>query len=233
MSISNNQIAHIATGIPQPMIVPDNELFRINTIGSYNLIESACKLGIKKIILASSITTYGISYAEGDVDYTYFPIDENHPTEPMDVYGLSKVCMERTAASFSRRFKNVDIYVLRIGAVITPEKYEEKFKAYCDKPEKWKAHGWSYTDARDLGMMCNLAVQADGLGFQVFNAVNDEITNENDTETFLRRVEPRTQIKTAIGKHEAPISNKKIKEMLKFEEEFGWRRVLGKETEEK
>lgn len=188
-------------------------------------------MGIKKIILASSITTYGISYAEGNVDYTYFPVDESHPTEPMDVYGLSKVCMERTAASFYRRFKNVDIYVLRIGAVITPDKYEEKFKDYCDSPEKWKSHGWSYTDARDLGMMCNLAVQTDGLGFQVFNAVNDELTNEDDAESFLKKMEPGTPIKSSMGKHEAPISNRKIKEMLKFDEEFGWRRVLGKAKE--
>ena len=41
-------VVHFA-GIPQPMRVPDNETFRINTIGSYNVIEAACKLGIKKV----------------------------------------------------------------------------------------------------------------------------------------------------------------------------------------
>jgi nucleoside-diphosphate-sugar epimerase len=43
------------------MRIPDCETFRINTMGSYNIIESACKLGIKKIVLASSITTYGVT----------------------------------------------------------------------------------------------------------------------------------------------------------------------------
>lgn len=41
-------VVHFA-GIPQPMRLPDNETFRINTMGSYNVIEAACKLGIKKV----------------------------------------------------------------------------------------------------------------------------------------------------------------------------------------
>lgn len=125
------------TGIPKPMLVPDNELFRTNVMGSYNIIESAAKLGIKKIILASSITTYGVTYAEGDVDYSYFPIDENHPTQPMDSYATSKLCMENIAASFAKRY-SIDVYVLRIGAVITPESFEDKFRSYLEHPEKWK-----------------------------------------------------------------------------------------------
>ena len=36
------------------MIVPDNETFRTNTISTYNVIEAACKLGVKKIMIASS-----------------------------------------------------------------------------------------------------------------------------------------------------------------------------------
>ena len=148
-----------SVGFPRPLIVPDNLTYSTNVLSSYNILESACKLGIKKIILASSITVctssstpppspislpntsfpglvltnvqiYGITYADGNVDYAYFPVDEDHPTTPMDVYATSKLVMETTAASFARRFPDVDIYCLRIGAVITPEMFEEKFKAY-------------------------------------------------------------------------------------------------------
>ena len=52
-------VVHFAA-IPRIMIVPDNELFRINVMGTYNVIEAATKLGIKKIIIASSETTYGV-----------------------------------------------------------------------------------------------------------------------------------------------------------------------------
>lgn len=211
------------------MRVPDNETFRINTMGSYNVIEAACKLGIKKIILASSITTYGVSYAEGDVPYPHFPLTEDSPTNPMDVYGMSKVCMERIAASFVLRFPGTDIYAIRIGAVIEPDQFEEKFRGYTQKPEEWKAHAWSYTDARDLGNMIECCLRTDGLGYQVFNAVNDEITNGEygSAEVFLRRMCPGTEITRKMGESEAPVCNAKMRQMLGFREEHGWRKELG------
>ncbi|KAF2015938.1 NAD-dependent epimerase/dehydratase-like protein [Aaosphaeria arxii CBS 175.79] len=228
-------VIHFA-GIPQPMLLPDNELFRINTMGSYNIIESACKLGIKKIILASSITTYGVSYAEGDVDYAYFPVDEDCPCTPMDSYATSKLCMERVAQSFALRY-GVDIYCYRIGAVIPPAAFQEKFRAYTEEPARWKPHAWSYTDALDLGNMCEAGLQKDGLGFQVFNAVNDEITNDaggevagqGDAEAFLKSVCPGTKFVRSMGKREAPVSNRKMKEMLGFKEQYPWRERYRKE----
>ncbi|KAH7077091.1 hypothetical protein FB567DRAFT_142020 [Paraphoma chrysanthemicola] len=223
-------VVHFA-GIPQPMRVPDNETFRINTMGSYNIIEAACKLGIKKIILASSVTTYGVTYAEGDVDFPHFPLTEDSPTEPMDVYATSKVCMEKIAHSFAKRFKGVDIYCLRISAVIEPEKHAQKFEAYLTRPKDFKVHIWSYTDARDLGNMVECCLKTDGLGFQVFNAVNDEITvdGEGTSEEWLRKACPRTEIMSKLGERDSPVSNKKMKEMVGFREEFPWRKVLGRE----
>ena len=46
-------VVHFAA-VPRILLKPDNETFRINTIGTYNVIEAAVKLGIKKIIIASS-----------------------------------------------------------------------------------------------------------------------------------------------------------------------------------
>jgi nucleoside-diphosphate-sugar epimerase len=42
------------------MLVPDSELFQANVRSTYNVIEAACKLGVKKILIASSETTYGV-----------------------------------------------------------------------------------------------------------------------------------------------------------------------------
>jgi nucleoside-diphosphate-sugar epimerase len=54
-------VVHFAA-VPRILIKPDNETFRVNTIGTYNVIEAAVKLGIKKIIIASSETTYGMLF---------------------------------------------------------------------------------------------------------------------------------------------------------------------------
>ncbi|KAJ9641944.1 hypothetical protein H2199_005159 [Coniosporium tulheliwenetii] len=194
-----------------------------NVTATYNVIEAACKLGVKKIIIASSETTYGVCFAQGDVDYHSFPLEEDYDTDPMDTYALSKLCGERCARGFARRF-GADIYALRIGNVIEPHEYERDFPTYVKVPSCRKRNAWSYIDARDLGQICDLCVKKDGLGFQVFNATNDTITTTVPTEEFLKKACPNTPITRKMGEWEAPLSNRKIREVLGFQEEHNWRK---------
>src|SRR6202042_2616815 len=166
-------VVHFAA-IPRVLIEPDNETFRVNAISTYNVIEAAAKLGVRKIIIASSETTYGVCFAEGAKDFHSFPLEEDYDVDPMDSYGLSKVCNEKTARAFAMRYK-ADIYALRIGNVIEPHEYGP-FKGYVANPPVRKRNAWSYIDARDLGEIVRLCLEKDGLGFQVFNATNDTIT---------------------------------------------------------
>lgn len=215
-------VIHLA-GYARNMMVPDTETFRANTQSTYNVIEAACRLGIRKVVIASSVCTYGVTYADGDVDFPSFPIDEEVDVNPMDAYSISKVCAERIGRSFARRF-GIDVYALRIGAVIGPDEYAKKFASYVGEPARWKVHGWSYTDARDLGKICHLCVKKDGLGFQVFNATNDTITNHHHTVEFLSQICPKTPFTRDMGPDEAPMTNKKIKTLLGFTEDHPWRK---------
>lgn len=207
------------------MLVPDNETFRANVVSTYNVIEAACKLGIKKIIIGSSETTYGVCFSQGDSDYHSFPLEEDYDVDPMDSYALSKVCGEKTARAFARRF-NVDIYALRIGNVIEPKQYIDEFASYVKNPESRKRNAWSYIDARDLGQICHLCVEKSGLGFQVFNATNDTITTSIPTEDFLKKFYPNVPITRKLGEWEAPLSNRKIREMLGFKDVHNWRKYV-------
>ncbi len=216
-------IVHFAA-IPRVMINPDNTTFAQNTIGTYNVLEAAMKLGVRKVIFASSETTYGVCFAEGDKDYHSFPLDEDYDSDPMDSYGLSKVVNEKTGRAFAMRYK-ADIYALRIGNVIEPREYAN-FPGYLANPMSRKRNAWSYIDARDLGEIVHLCLQKDGLGYQVFNAVNDTITADLPTAEFLKKYCPTTPVTRAMGEWEAPLSNRKIREVLGFKEAHNWRKYV-------
>ena len=213
-------VVHFAA-IPRIMIAPDNELFRINALGTYNVIEAAVKLGIKKIVIASSETTYGLVFAHEPRNPAYFPLDEDYDVDPMDSYALSKVVNEKTARAFALR-SGFDIYALRIGNVIEPHEYDLFPKWFAD-PGFRKRIAWSYVDARDLGQLTDLAVAKDGLGFQLFNAVNDETSSDLPTAELLQRFYPGVPLKRELGEFETLLSNSKAREMLGFSPKHRWR----------
>ena len=216
-------VVHFAA-IPRVLIEPDNKTFDVNVLSTYNVIEAAMKLGVKKVVIASSETTYGVCFAEGDKDYHSFPLEEDYDVDPQDSYGLSKVCNEKTGRAFAMRYKR-DIYALRIGNVFSPEDYA-RFPSFLADPPSRKRNAWSYIDARDLGEIVRLCIEKDGLGFQVFNAVNDTITLNMKTEDALAKLCPGVKMTRKMGDYEAPLSNRKAREVLGFKEAHNWRNIV-------
>jgi nucleoside-diphosphate-sugar epimerase len=213
-------VVHFAA-IARILIVPDNETFRVNTIGTYTVIEAAVKLGIRKIVIASSETTYGICFADGVVNPDYLPLDEEYDVSPMDSYGLSKVVNEATARAFAKR-SGADIYALRIGNVVEPHEYAQDFPRYFANPALRRRNFFCYIDARDLGQIVDRCLQVDGLGYQVFNAGNDENGMNLDNAELLARFFPDVPVTRALSSREALFSNAKIREVLGFREAHPW-----------
>jgi nucleoside-diphosphate-sugar epimerase len=215
-------VVHFAA-VPRYGMVPDTECYRVNTVGTYNVIEAALKMGIRKVIIASSETTYGVCFSDGVVDPKVLPLEEDYDIDPMDSYGMSKKVNEVTARSFQRRF-GADVYALRIGNVIEPHEYATLFPPLKDDPGLRRRITFSYIDARDLGQIVDLCLKKDGLGFQVFNAVNDENAVPQPNSELLPRYFPNVPLSRPVGEREGLLSNRKIREVLGFKEAHPWQK---------
>ncbi len=217
-------VVHFAA-IPCILIRPDNETFQINTMSTYNVLDAAVKLGIRKVIFASSETTYGVCFADGEKKPDYVPVDEDHPTVPQDSYAMSKVVNEVTARSFQAR-SGIDIYALRINNVIEPHEYEQNFPAYMANPASRRRNIFAYIDARDLGHMVDCCLKTDGLGYQVFNVSNDDMSVGLTSDEVIAQFYQGVPVKRAMGRDETFYSSEKAKRMVGFAPKHSWRDVL-------
>jgi nucleoside-diphosphate-sugar epimerase len=218
-------VVHFAA-VPRVMIGTDGECFRINTQSTYNVIEAAVKLGIPKVIFASSETTYGVCFAHGEVKPAYVPVDEDHPTVPHDSYAMSKVCNEVTARSFQAR-TGMDIYGLRINNVIEPHEYAQNFPAFIADAATRRRNIFAYIDARDLGHMVDCCLKKDGLGYQVFNVANDDLSVGITAQEVIDRFYQGVEVRGTMAENETMYSNAKAKRLVGFAPQHSWREVLG------
>ena len=208
--------------IPRILQASDIETYKVNVMGTYNVIEAAVKLGIKKIIFASSETVYGLCFSHNKPAPLSLPIFEEDETRPMDSYAMSKVVNEETAKAFQRR-TGIDIYGLRIGNVVEPDEYH-LFEGFCKNPGVRLPNAFNYIDARDLGQAVDLCLSKDGLGYEVFNVSNDQNSVNLTTEELLERFYPEVPLKRDVDPDECLFSNEKIKKLLGFVPQHDWRK---------
>ena len=214
-------VVHFAA-IPRILQESDIETYKVNVMGTYNIIEAAVKLGIKKIIFASSETVYGLCFSHNKPAPLSLPIFEEDETRPMDSYAMSKVVNEETAKAFQRR-TGFDIYGLRIGNVVEPDEYH-LFEDFCKNPEVRLPNAFNYIDARDLGQAVDLCLSKDGLGYEVFNVSNDQNSVNLTTQDILKRFYPKVPVKRDLDPYECLFSNEKIKKLLGFVPQYDWRK---------
>ncbi|MGE5313959.1 MAG: NAD-dependent epimerase/dehydratase family protein [Acidobacteriota bacterium] len=84
----------------------------VNILGMLNMMEFAVKYKVKKVIFAS---TGGAIYGEQD----YFPADEQHATQPLSPYGITKLCTEKYLF-FYKAVHGIDYVILRYANIYGP-----------------------------------------------------------------------------------------------------------------
>lgn len=98
-------VVHYAASclVDESMKKPE-KYFKNNVCGSLNLLKTMIEFGVNKIVFSSTCAVYG--------ETQYTPVDENHPTNPVNPYGESKLMVEKIIKWFGK-LKGLNYMILR------------------------------------------------------------------------------------------------------------------------
>jgi nucleoside-diphosphate-sugar epimerase len=105
-------IIHLAAILPTSAQRDPQLATQVNIIGSVNLLELARQFAVRRVVFGSSLSVYGTCGFDEQVT-------EIHRTAPEDLYGVSKLYVERLGEA-CRNQHAMEFVSLRIGRVIGP-----------------------------------------------------------------------------------------------------------------
>ena len=77
-------------------VLNPQKYFKNNVVGTINLLDAMLKNHVKKIVFSSTAAVYG--------EPEYIPIDENHPQNPINPYGKTKLMIENIMDDYDRAY---------------------------------------------------------------------------------------------------------------------------------
>ncbi|MGE3798090.1 MAG: NAD-dependent epimerase/dehydratase family protein, partial [Thermomicrobiales bacterium] len=211
--------------IPNPYGHADEVVFANNTQATFAVLQAASLLGVKKAVIASSVSAYGAAWSPTPLLPRYVPLDETHPMDNHDAYGLSKEVDERTAEMFARR-DGMQIAAMRFHWVGHPDEIDAIGPAGMSDEDLVRSARilWGYVDVRDAASACRLAIEADFGGFEAFNIVAPDTQSLVPTEELLRTLAPSVEVKAQMPGTSSAISTEKAQRLLGWTCQHGWRR---------
>lgn len=220
-------IAHIGA-VSSPFIVPADETLRLNVIGTQNILEAARASGIEKVIVTSSVGALGFSFPTHPCLPDYLPVDTLHPRRPQDIYGLSKLANEESAAAMTRLCGMTTI-VFRPPAVYDLEnaKHRGWLSRMTDRRgEDYDSSFWGYIDVFDQAIVYRLALESSLTGHHVFYTMADDLAINASMAELAERHFPQLlpYLPNLTGQTFYDLTP--ARDQLGFTAERTWRKVL-------
>ncbi|WP_279366254.1 NAD-dependent epimerase/dehydratase family protein [Microbacterium testaceum] len=210
-------IVHLAA-IPAPGIRSDIATFHNNMASTFNVFWAATRLGIQKIVSASSETVLGLPF---DVPPPYIPVDEEYAPRPESVYSLVKTLEERLAVELVRWNPELSVTALRFSNVMVPEDYAEFPFDDDARTRKWNL--WGYIDARDGAQAVQRALETAPAGFDTFIIAAADTVMTRPNAELVAEVFPGVATHGDLGENTTLLSIDKARRLLGFDPQHSWR----------
>lgn len=210
-------VVHLA-GIPAPGLATDEATFSVNTRSTYNIFSACARLGIRKIVWASSETILGLPFDEPPA---FAPLDETHPDRPGWSYALAKQLGETMADTFVRWHDDMAIVSLRFSNVFAVEDYAGLAKMQAD-PARRKWNLWSYVDAEDAAAACVRAVEAPVAGHERLLIAAADTLIDQPSADLMRAYFPDVPLRAVQG-FQSLQSSARAAERIGYRPQQSWR----------
>ena len=213
-------VVHLAA-IPSPVHATADLVFRTNITSTHTVFAAATRLGLDRVVWASSETTLGLPF---DRPPDYAPIDEEHELRPESSYALSKVLGEEMARQFNRR-SGITFVGLRYSNIMERADYE-RFPSFWDDPSLRKWNLWSYVDESHVADATCRALEAEVAGADSFIIAAADSVMQRPSGELMAEVYPGVPVRRELGEHETLLAIDKARNVLGYNPVFTWRDVL-------
>ncbi len=222
----HDALVHLAA-IPNPRTAPADVTFQTNVQGAWSVLQAAEDVGVKRVVVASSDSVFGLSYNPPDWPPQFLPVDETHPVRPTEFYSLSKHITETIAESFAAR-GHLEVIVLRPVHVVFPPEYPE-LDARGSDPQNY--HFWAFVAPEDVAQAFDLALEADYQGYEMFtiagaDGLNTRPTLEMAKERWGALPDVRKPELYALNSTASVMDISKARRRLGYEPKITWQSLV-------
>lgn len=219
-------VVHLAA-IPWPGANPPEVVFRNNVMSTFNVLQAACVLGVKKVVLAGSESALGFPFKFRPFSPLYLPIDEAHPLLAQDAYGLGKTVIEELGRGYARRDPSMSIISLRFSLILRPDEYAPMLRKVWTNSEHHAFNLWAYVDGRDAAAASRLALECPQTGFDAFYiAAPDTLMRESTLELIERHYPGVERVASGFGGRMSPLDTSHAAQVLGFKAQYTWEKVV-------
>ncbi len=212
-------VIHLA-GIPAPGLAPDATVFQNNMISTYNVFSAALRLGITRVVWASSETTYGLPFTR--TPPISAPVTEEHPLAPETGYALAKTLCEKMASEMNRWHPATCFVGLRISNIFEAHDYQQ-IPSFWDDPALRRWNLWSWVDSRDVAQSCRLALEAKLSGADVFTIAAADTLMRTPSRELMAAAFPGVPVDPRLGPFDTLLSIAKARRVLGYAPQHTWR----------
>jgi nucleoside-diphosphate-sugar epimerase len=207
--------------------VPVDATFKVNTLGTYFILEAARHAGTKAVAFASTAsilleTRLLVHWLQT------IPIDETHEVRPTNSYSMSKYLNEQTLWLFTRDC-GIRCVALRMVGVYMPHHdadwaWNPRFPEAPSPPGPDEFQVWEYLDARDAATAYRLAIEAQDPKVSGPMYLATDRTCHEEHRALIAKYYPRFRVQAEqMGPDDLILSIRRARELLGYVPRYSWR----------